>query len=101
MSLILKSQSLTKQWDYSEDNWLLQGGNSSQRKSDGKVVSFDCQIYLIDEVDSEVETFVGTANGHLENDVLKTNINGLTISQLAEISHIIDNLIAAIEAVDA
>ena len=95
MSLNVTKRLSHKLWDYSEEGWVLRDGSSDQKVNDNKVVTFNCGIYML--VDGQ-EQYVGRAEGFTDNDVLKTNIQGVPTSMLADVSHVIDGLVAALQA---
>lgn len=100
MSLIIKNTLSRKEWEYSEEGWVLKNGLSDQRVSDGKVTNFNCGIYKLVENEQPSEQYAGNANGFLDNDTLKININGVPASELAEVSAVVENMVGALEGVD-
>lgn len=96
MGLVINSQSIQKDWTFTEDKWKLQG-NSQHNGTTGAITNFNCQI---SKINGELETYAGNANGYKNGEELKVNLNDMATADMAEASQVVEDLIAALSPVD-
>lgn len=96
MGLVINSQTVNKNWTYTEDEWKLIG--NSAHKENGWA-NFNCEIHRVETIGGEQqESYIGSANGYKNGNEPKINIGDVPIRDIAEVSQAVENLVAALDA---
>lgn len=96
MGLVINSQSVNKNWTYTEDEWKLIGNSVHNEQG---WANFNCEIRKVETIEGEQqETYIGSANGYKNGVEPKINISDVPIRDIAEVSQAVEDLVTALDA---
>ena len=91
-NLTINGSTVHKSWTYVDGDWKLQG--SSQHDAEHiSVKHYDCRIF---KMTGEAGSYAGEAGADRSGDQLVTAVNQVSAADLAQVSQVLEGLVAAL-----